>query len=53
MHYDWKGILSEPNKTYHELLKNRNNCNLNFDAVWVSDGDFINFMNVKQVLFPL
>ena len=44
MHYDWKGILSEPNKFYCELLKkNRKNCNLNFDAVWVSDGDFINF----------
>ena len=44
MHYDWKGILSEPNKSYRESLKkNRKNCNLNFDAVWVSDGDFINF----------
>ena len=43
-HYDWKGILSEPNKFYRELLQqNRKNCNLNFDAVWVSDGDIINF----------
>ena len=42
--YNWKGILSEPNKYYHESLKkNRKNCNLNFDAVWISDDDFINF----------
>lgn len=44
MHYDWKGILSEPNKHYRKSLQtNRKNCNLNFDAVWTSDGDFMNF----------
>lgn len=40
----WTGILAEPAKFWHELLKmNRSDCHLEFDCVWSKTGEALLF----------
>lgn len=49
--YDWKGILAEPNKTWHkDLLKNRN-VNIDFSCVWKKSNNVVEFNMVDDAEF--
>ena len=46
--FDWRGVLAEPAKMWHKnLIKNRN-CNIEFDCVWQTSGDCLDFDMVED-----
>jgi FkbM family methyltransferase len=48
--YQWKGILAEPCKYWHEnLYKNRKDCIIDTRAVWVEDNSFVTFTEVELI----
>jgi FkbM family methyltransferase len=46
--FGWRGVLAEPAKTWHKnLIKNRN-CNVEFDCVWRTTGELLDFDMVEE-----
>ena len=46
--FGWRGILAEPAKMWQEkLIKNRD-CNIEFDCVWHTSGELLDFDMVKE-----
>ena len=46
--FGWRGVLAEPAKTWHKnLIKNRD-CNVEFDCVWHTSGELLDFDMVKD-----
>jgi hypothetical protein len=42
--YQWKGILAEPVKYFHDLLKKNRSCPIETNCVWSSSNSFIDFI---------
>ena len=50
-HFNWRGIVAEPCKTWHkDLFKNRN-CNIDLNCVWKSSDSKLNFFEVEDAEF--
>jgi len=47
--YNWKGILSEPCKYWHEDLKNNRKCIIDTRAVWNKDNSSLLFTEVEEL----
>jgi len=46
--FGWQGVLAEPAKTWHKnLIKNRN-CKVEFDCVWRTTGESLDFDMVEE-----
>ena len=46
--FGWRGVLAEPAKIWHKnLIKNRD-CNIEFDCVWRTSGELLDFDMVKE-----
>ena len=46
--FGWRGVLAEPAKVWHKnLIKNRD-CNVEFDCVWHTSGELLDFDMVKD-----
>ena len=46
--FGWRGVLAEPAKMWHKnLIKNRD-CNVEFDCVWRTSGELLDFDMVKE-----
>ena len=46
--FGWQGVLAEPAKTWHKnLIKNRN-CKVEFDCVWRTTGERLDFDMVEE-----
>jgi len=44
--YDWKGILAEPARIWHEALHKNRNCNIDTRCVWRNSGEEVIFNEV-------
>jgi FkbM family methyltransferase len=42
--YGWKGILAEPAKCFHELIKKNRSCHIDQNCVWSVSNSFIDFI---------
>ncbi len=50
--FGWHGILAEPGKTWQpELVRNRDNSNIDFRCVWTETNQFLNFTESKDASF--
>ena len=50
-HFNWRGIVVEPCKTWHkDLFKNRN-CQIDLNCVWKSSDSKLNFFEVEDAEF--
>jgi FkbM family methyltransferase len=47
--FNWKGILSEPCKYWHDNLKNNRKCIIDTRAVWNKDNSSILFTEVEEL----
>ncbi|MBO3099955.1 FkbM family methyltransferase [Gelidibacter pelagius] len=46
--FNWKGILAEPAKDWHDDLKTNRNCNIETDCVWKDSETVLNFNETKH-----
>jgi FkbM family methyltransferase len=46
-HYDWKGILAEPAKIWHNDLKKNRGCQIETDCVWSESNQVLTFNEVS------
>lgn len=42
--FDWKGILAEPSKNWHEDLSKNRTCNIENKAVWIKSNETLTFL---------
>jgi FkbM family methyltransferase len=47
--YNWNGILAEPTRKYHELLKQNRSCSIDHRAVYTHSNDHIEFREVSGI----
>lgn len=43
----WTGILAEPSKEWHKLLKENRNCFIETDCIWSRSGDSVPFVEAE------
>jgi FkbM family methyltransferase len=46
--FNWKGILAEPGKNWHQNLKKNRNCLIEVDCVWSCTGESLQFIEAKS-----
>lgn len=46
-HFQWDGILAEPEASWHQQLKQNRHCNLELDCVWHTTGEILKFNSVE------
>lgn len=48
-HFDWKGILAEPAKVWHESLKHNRTSTIETECIWSESGKTFRFNEVRGV----
>lgn len=46
--FGWTGIVAEPGRLWHDALKRNRNCQIEFDCVWKSTGDRLEFHMLEE-----
>ena len=49
--FDWKGLLSEPAKVWHEALINNRKCSIEKNCIWSKSQERLNFKEVSEAEF--
>ena len=47
-HYGWRGILSEPARTWHDALKRNRSCTIDTRCVWDKTGEELTFNETRD-----
>ncbi|MEM7057446.1 MAG: FkbM family methyltransferase [Pseudomonadota bacterium] len=50
-HYDWQGIVAEPNPDYHERLGRERNCHISHKCVYSKTGETMTFLCTEKGMF--
>lgn len=50
-HYDWTGIVAEPNPDFHERLGRERDCHISHKCVFSSTGDHVPFLCTEKGMY--
>lgn len=50
-HYDWTGIVAEPNPEYHDRLARERACNISHKCVYSRSGETMTFLCTQKAMF--